>query len=596
MELKKVTLPQSSFVAPNFRLLIFSLITLITTVSFSSTSYANNLAIGEQTTLVLIVNFQENPQEIPISNDEAHSLVFETVNEFYSQASQGRLWLTGEVAGTFTLPISNQICNDDTVASEANKMAQNAGFNLADYDRFIYLTTKTACSSEGSGSQGVTPSRANINGIFEPRVIAHELGHNFGLQHSSALDCQDGAMTGSCRVIEYGDSYDTMGNYEMGYFNAFQLENLGWLGSQAQVVSVDGVYAINPYEALDSSQTSVLKIPRGVDPVTGKSQWFYIEYRQPIGFDDFLNERSYKLYRQDVTEGIVVRLATDDTPKSSRLLHMKPNSTFKQLFGNNDWEDPALPIGGTFVDPTSGVSITLESANGSSAQVSVLFDGNNTQCVATAPQVSITPVSNIAAQAGETLEYQLRITNQNSDNCEDVTYLPSLDVPSGWVYDANSISIASGITKDTNITVTSSSSAHSDNYNIPVQVSESKYNQVAQSSLSYNVESSSETKVQAIDDSIIITEKVTTRIYQLNNDIFENNSNLNITINKPNKGTARLLSDGSIEYVPENKFKNSDSFSYTIDDGNSTSTAIINVSLQSSSGGNGGNGGKGKQK
>lgn len=64
MELKKVTLPQSSFVAPNFRLLIFSLITLITTLSFSSTSYANNLAIGEQTTLVLIVNFQENPQEI----------------------------------------------------------------------------------------------------------------------------------------------------------------------------------------------------------------------------------------------------------------------------------------------------------------------------------------------------------------------------------------------------------------------------------------------------------------------------------------------------------------------------------------------------
>ncbi|MGR5209702.1 Ig-like domain-containing protein [Vibrio rotiferianus] len=594
--MKKVTLPQSSFVASNFRFLIFSFISLITTVSFSSTGYANNLANGEQTTLVLIVNFQENPQEIPISNDEAHSLVFETVNEFYSQVSQGRLWLTGEVAGTFTLPISNQICNDDAVAAEANKMAQNAGFNLSNYDRFIYLTTKTSCSSEGSGSQGVTPSRANINGVFEPRVIAHELGHNFGLHHSSALDCQDGAMTGSCRVIEYGDSYDTMGNYDMGYFNAFQLESLGWLGSQAQVISVDGVYAISPYESVDSSQASVLKVPRGVDPVTGKPQWFYIEYRQPIGFDNFLNDRSYKLYRQDVTEGIVVRLATDGAPKSSRLLHMKPDSMFKQLFGNNDWEDPALPIGGTFVDPTSGVSITLESANGSSAQVSVLFDGNNKQCVATAPQISITAVKDIVAQAGETLEFQLRITNQNSDNCEDATYLPSLDVPSGWVYNTKSISVASGTTKVTNITVTSSPSAHDETYNIPVQVSESKYNQIANSSLSYSVESTSSAKVQAIDDNIIINDKAVTRIYQLNNDIFDNNANLNITISSPNKGTARLLSDGSIEYVPENKFKNSDSFSYTINDGNSTSTAIISISLQSSSGGNGGNGGKGKPK
>ncbi|MCS0442152.1 hypothetical protein ND898_19275 [Vibrio diabolicus] len=124
--MKKVILPQLGFVASNLRLLALGFVTLVSAYSFSSETYAEQVASGEQKTLVVLVNFQENPQEIPISKEDAHHVVFNTVSDFYSQMSQGQLWLSGDVAGTFTLPISNQICDDDAVASEANKMAETA--------------------------------------------------------------------------------------------------------------------------------------------------------------------------------------------------------------------------------------------------------------------------------------------------------------------------------------------------------------------------------------------------------------------------------------------------------------------------------------
>jgi hypothetical protein len=64
--LKKVILPQLGFVASNLRLLALGFVTLVSAYSFSSEVYAEQVASGEQKTLVVLVNFQENPQEIPI--------------------------------------------------------------------------------------------------------------------------------------------------------------------------------------------------------------------------------------------------------------------------------------------------------------------------------------------------------------------------------------------------------------------------------------------------------------------------------------------------------------------------------------------------
>jgi hypothetical protein len=45
----------------------------------------------------------------------------------------------------------------------------------------------------------------------ETSLIAHQLGHNLTLGHSSALQCDGAVETGSCQLIPEGDFYDVMG-------------------------------------------------------------------------------------------------------------------------------------------------------------------------------------------------------------------------------------------------------------------------------------------------------------------------------------------------------------------------------------------------
>ena len=81
----------------------------------------------------------------------------------------------------------------------------------------------------GASTIGGNPSEAWINGSLDLKVLSHEMGHNFGLYHSHALDCGTAVLGTNCSVFEYGDRMDTMGNTSAGHFNAFQRERLGWL-------------------------------------------------------------------------------------------------------------------------------------------------------------------------------------------------------------------------------------------------------------------------------------------------------------------------------------------------------------------------------
>ncbi|NIY90112.1 peptidase M11 gametolysin, partial [Vibrio campbellii] len=114
-----------------------SIAVLFTISTFSAIAGEVLPTKGEQKTLVLLVNFQENPNEQPLSVEQAESLIFGEINDFYRQASFDQTWLSGEVAGWFTLPLSNQVCDFTAVQNAADEKAVAAGVPLADYDRII---------------------------------------------------------------------------------------------------------------------------------------------------------------------------------------------------------------------------------------------------------------------------------------------------------------------------------------------------------------------------------------------------------------------------------------------------------------------------
>ncbi|QYK06666.1 Ig-like domain-containing protein [Shewanella zhangzhouensis] len=546
---------------------------------------ANAAVTGAQKTLVFLVNFQENPNDLPMSVSEADAMVFGTVNDFYRAASDNQLWLTGTVAGVFTAPMSNQVCNNaNTLAQSINEQAIAAGVPLNQYDRYVYLTTKDACQSEGSATLTGLPSRAVINGPQPARVVAHEFGHNLGLEHAGAWDCDAGTLAGNCRVIEYGDSYSTMGNSDMGYFGAEQKEQLGWVSAASGAVAVaaeDGVYTLGAYEQ-SNGQPIAVKIPRGADPVTGKQRWFYIEYRQSLAHDSFLAARSYTMYRGDVTEGVLVRMVTEGEPRS-RVLHMKPDAYFKQRYGMNDWKDPAMAIGDSFTDPDSGVTFSLLSANGNTADISVQLGSAAGQCLKASPTVSA--VQSVASgNAGDTVQYSVRIENRDSADCAASDYRVAANVLSGWQANTATVTLAPGASQQVTLAVTSAGNSADGNYNVPVTATSLADSSVKGSTnLTYQVIAApAASELVANNDQVNISSKQAVTIEVKANDVIAQGANVTVQVSAAAKGSVEVLSDGSVRYTPAKAFKTSDSFSYTLFDGISSSSATVTVTLSSS--------------
>jgi hypothetical protein len=93
----------------------------------------------------------------------------------------------------------------------------------------------------------------------------------------------------------------------------------------------------------DGSGANALKILKSTDPTTGNKTWYYVEYRQAIGFDSFLSRNS------NVTKGIVIHTGSESSGNSSYLLDMTP--------AISSWSDAALDVGQSFSAADSGVTI-----------------------------------------------------------------------------------------------------------------------------------------------------------------------------------------------------------------------------------------------
>jgi len=407
---------------------------------------------GEHKVLVILVNFKDL-QTQPYTVAQAQDVAFNTTSNFYRENSYGQTWLTGDVYGWYTMPISSTSCDKSAIATYAQQAASKAGANLGAYNHLVYAFPQiAACGFSGSSTIGGSPSEEWINtDMISLEVLGHELGHGFGLYHSHSMDCRPYVVGTNCTVTDYGDKFDIMGVSMPEHFDLFQKERLGWvnagLSPPLTTVTVSGTYWMDAYETPGTASKG-LKVLKSVDPTTGARTWYYLEHRTTYGFDSYLTGYTY------VLGGVIVHTGSDDNGDSSYLLDMTP--------GTLSWYDSTLMPGQSYIDTGAGVTITTLSADNTGAWVQISI--NAQPCARANPTVSISPAQSGWLVSGTPYSYTLTVKNNDSVGCSPADFSAQSAVPSGWSANAATLNLAPGATGSTQIAVSSPVGTADGNY------------------------------------------------------------------------------------------------------------------------------------
>ncbi len=413
-------------------------------------------ATGGISTLVILVNFQDNPTSQPWTPSAVQNMVFTQTSNWDLENSFQQTWLTGDVAGWFTVPANSTTCDTGTVKTAGRAAAQAAGYNLSNYSHFIYLMSSNTGCGAWWGLATIGGGDVWVNGEYNiaVHVFAHEMGHNFGLYHAHTVDCGAQVTCSSGNFSDYGDGFDMMGasTYSAPHYNAFHKERLGWLNSGSHppitTVSSSGTFNISPYEAQDSNPKALKILQSGTT-----NSYYYLEFRQALGFDSFLSNYA------DVMNGTLFHLASPSNANSSDLLDLTPSSpaTFSH---------PALTVGQSYTDSTTGVTVTPTAVNSTGATVQVTF-GTGT-CTLAKPTVSVSPVQSQWSAPGGSANFIITVKDNDSPACAASTFNLSDTVTAGWTdgWSASALTLSPGTSGSATLTVTSPAGTPDGFYNV----------------------------------------------------------------------------------------------------------------------------------
>lgn len=327
---------------------------------------------GNKTVAVILLNFSNNPSQ-PYAPGQAAGIAFgapytnpstgavtnypNSVAAYYAENSWGQLTMSGDVFGWVTVAATNTSCNYTTWANQADALV---GSVLNNYQYKVYAFPSTsACGWSGlaylpgtrSWLNGGNALPSGANGM-SLRVMAHELGHNYGTHHASTLNCGAVAIaanTATCSLSEYGDAFTTMGSSSTRHHSNFAMGNFGW-SFNTQTVLTSGDYLLSDAET-DNSGVQALRVQRS------SNSFLTLELRRPYGTQ----------FDHSIPQGVYVRIAPGySTMSQSWLVDTTPGSA-------GGFGDAYLTAGRSVYDPASNATVTAVSVSASEALIDVSF-------------------------------------------------------------------------------------------------------------------------------------------------------------------------------------------------------------------------------
>ena len=353
---------------------------------------------GLKRLLILRVDFSDLAGA-PLS-DATGTNMLNGIAAFYLEQSFGKttfrpLGAGSAMTATLRMPKTAAVygASDPSILrTDARNAARTAGLNLALFD-FDLICVGAVPGFNWAGLGYVGAPGAWIRASFDATggVPSHELGHNFGLNHANAWDTGGLSILGAGSNVEYGDSFDTMGNATAGkrHFNTRYKNYLDWLPTtQVKIVTTSGNYRLFAHDSTNAATTRAVRIARN------SQTNYWLEFRQK--FTD----------RPALMDGVGLRWARTGN-QQSLLLDVTPGSAD----GKND---SALLIGRTFSDRVAGIHITPLAKGGTipeslDLQVNLGKFTNNQL-----PSVTLT-ASATAAFAGAPITFTANATDPDGD-------------------------------------------------------------------------------------------------------------------------------------------------------------------------------------
>lgn len=247
------------------------------------------------------------------------------------------------------------------------------------------------------------------------KVLTHEFGHNFGLQHDNANACGKAIFDRECLSLEYGGVHSIMGySPNLAHVNAIHQHDLKWLTDSQVVIldepSVNSEFKLVPLAKPDNLNLKAIKVRRN------DGSYYAIEYREPFGMETAQYSSRTLSYG-----GIQIYLNNDNHLRDSVLIR----KDFK-VFDSQDSSEAfkifdlaSFTPGDVFYDSVSdiritptlldsdGISVLIEKASGSgggsSSEDSYYYDNNGVYTLKskgiTSTKLSITFEGDLIANA-----------------------------------------------------------------------------------------------------------------------------------------------------------------------------------------------------